>query len=131
VTGLGVYAMPVSEVQGGELIKTSDCPYSLLYVLDEITPNGFRGLDPFTGNVVHYRAPVSPVFNYFVRMDSICGSLFAETEEVDEEAADVEDDWGDSPLRHLLPLLMLGSQGSNTSSLMTLLLVMQALGRRP
>lgn len=127
---LGVYGIPVSEVHYGELIKISDCPYSLLYVL-EVTPSGFRGLDPFMGTIVYYTEPVSPFFTYFVRMESIYGLLFTQMEETEEAAEVGESDWtGLSP--QLLLLLLSSCQSSNTSaSLTTLLFFLQALGRSP
>jgi hypothetical protein len=126
----GVFRIPVPEVFPGELIVTSDSPLSLLYVLER-TEAGVRGLDPFTGNIVRYIAPLNPFFNYFVRLQSLFGLLFAETGEIEEEIGEDERrDRDDRFPSFLLPLLLLGFQGQNTS-LITLVLLMQLLGRRP
>jgi len=127
-----VFRIPATEVFPGDLIVTSDSPISLLYVLEQ-TKIGVRGLDPFTGNIVFYVAPLNPFFNYFVRVQSISDLLFAETRELEEEAEEGEiRDREDRFPRDLLPLLLLGSLGQGTStSLTTLVLLTQVLGRRP
>ena len=127
----GAYRIPAPTVYRGDLIVTSDSPLSLLYVLER-TETGVRGLDPFTGNIVHYTALLSPFLDYFVRVQSVFGLLFAETSGLEEEAEEGERrDRGDRFPSLLLPLLLLSSQGQNTStSLFTLVLLMQALGRR-
>jgi hypothetical protein len=127
----GVLRIPVAEVKRGELIVTSDCPFSLLYVLEQNEAR-VRGLDPFTGNIVQYTAPLNLFFNYFVRVQSLFGSLFAEMGELEKlkDEAVEDPDRDDHPLRFLLPLLLLGCQGQNSSiSLVTLLVFLKALSK--
>lgn len=127
----GAFRIPVPEIEPGELVITSDNPRSLLYVLER-TETGLRGLDPFTGNVVRYIAPRSPFFNFFVRVQSVFGLLFAESREFEEGLEAVEDDREERGLLdRLLPLLLLSSQyQSSGTSFLTWMLLMQTLGRR-
>ena len=130
--GAGVLRTPVQEVETGELIVTSDNPLSLLYVLER-KEDALRGLDPFTGQIVHYSPPLSPFLNYSVRVQSLFSRFFSEKEgpKVPEGAEQYY--WRDrhnSSLRSLLPLLLLCSQGQTASSSLMTFLVIQALEGR-
>jgi hypothetical protein len=75
LTGVPPYVLrlPVSSVDAGDLIVVSDCPFSVLYVLEtyEEFPGRIRGLDPLCGTIVDYSQPVNPFFNFFVKVVSL------------------------------------------------------------
>jgi len=80
-----VFRIPVETVKDGDLIVTSDCPFSVMYVLNvDDYPGRIRGLDPLCGEVVEYSRPTSLFFNFFVKLVSIY-DLFGDSRDKDAE----------------------------------------------
>jgi len=74
-----VYRIPAETVRPNDLIVTQDAPLSLLYVLhtDPEHPRDVHGLNPFTGEFVHYRPTEGLFFNFFVLVVSMLDILTA------------------------------------------------------
>src|SRR5262245_55555977 len=70
-----VFRIPAERVEPGDLIVTSDTPFSTLYVVESYTdrsPRHIEGLDPATGYIVQYFPPAQLLFlNIFVRVISL------------------------------------------------------------
>ena len=79
VTGLTIssskpvaYRIPVSTVEVGAILVTSDEPFAVLFVQEVVSPTHIRGIDPFRQEQVDYVVP-SNIFSlaFFVRVVSI------------------------------------------------------------
>lgn len=104
-----IYRLPMQSVKQGDVIITSDSPFSVLFVQD-VSDNGkLSGLDPHTNTVVEYIPPANLLnIHFFVKVVSLLDGL----------AGDMERD-------NLLPLLLLNNKSNDG---LTTVLLMQALG---
>jgi hypothetical protein len=81
-----VFRLPVETVGRGDLIVTSDCPFSVLFVLKVDDYAGrIRCLDPLCGEIVEYSRPASLFFNFFVKVVSLYDLLRVRQDEEEEE----------------------------------------------
>lgn len=104
-----IYRLPVQSVKQGDLIITSDSPFSILYVQDVSKEGQLSGLNPYTNTVEQYIPPANLLnIHFFVKVVSLLDGL----------AGDRESD-------NLLPLLLLSNKSNDG---LTPLLLMQALG---
>ena len=148
--GACAFRVPTIEVNPGDILVTSGTtPPSLLIVTEERDrlfearrlgglPREIHGLDPYTGNRVHYVAPRSlfPLPDYFVRVESLFGDEFGfplggalewegppEGERWAGGRPEGSEFFGNLPLA----LLLLGCQAQNP---LTFLLLIEALRGR-
>jgi hypothetical protein len=79
-----VFRLPVKRVKPGDLIMVSESPLFVLYVLETFgdRPREIRGLDPSTGEVVHYSLTENLFnLNFFVQVTSLFDLLAGESED--------------------------------------------------
>jgi hypothetical protein len=67
-----IYRLPTAVVKRGDLIVTADPPnFSALYVLSTHDPFEIEGLDIGSAQVIRYRAPRNPFFNFYAKVVSV------------------------------------------------------------
>ncbi len=74
----GVFRIPVDSVKQDQLIVVADIPLTLLYVLNPGTVEWgepIRGLDPMTGEIVHYQPSQNFLLDFFTVATSVFDML--------------------------------------------------------